>query len=119
MGEGWGISVDDTRAGSHPLDVARADETRVAHAVPVAHAAPEHVRDRLDASVRVPGKSRQVLIRILGAEEVEEEERIEEPRLAVGEEPNEPDSRPVHGFHALEGPDNLALAHVLPPFGRL
>jgi hypothetical protein len=44
----------------------------------VLNAAVKHIGDRLDATVRVPGKALQVISGIIGMEIVKEEERVEE-----------------------------------------
>ena len=49
----------------------------VAGAVAMTHAAGDHVRDRLEAAMRMVGKPADVVLRIVGAERVEHQERIE------------------------------------------
>ena len=71
--------------GGHPLHVAGGDGALVAHAVAVFDGAGEHVRDGLDAAVRVPREARQVIFRDVVAEVVEQEERVEIGRIAESE----------------------------------
>ena len=49
----------------------------VAQAVAVLHGAGQHVGDRLDAAVRMPRESREVVLRAFVAEVVEQQEGIE------------------------------------------
>ena len=49
----------------------------VTGAVAVTHAAGDHVRDGLEAAVRMIRKPADVVLRVVGAERVEHEERIE------------------------------------------
>ncbi len=69
--------VNDAAAGGHPLDVARGDGSAVADAVGVVDRAGEDVGDGLDAAMRVPGESGEVVFGDVVAEVVEEEEGIE------------------------------------------
>ena len=46
------------------------------------HAAGQHVRDRLEAAVRMIGKAGDVVVGFVGAERIEHQERIE-PALQV------------------------------------
>ena len=69
--------MNDPSTCRHPLDVARADGAAVAHAVAVLHGAGKHIGDRLDAAMRVPWETRQVIGGNLVTEIVKEEERIE------------------------------------------
>jgi len=49
--------VENARAGGHPLDVTRPDNTRVPRRVAVGHCALPRNRDRLEAPMRVPTDS--------------------------------------------------------------
>jgi hypothetical protein len=69
----------------HPLDVAGRDGAAVPHAVAMLHGPGQHVGDRLDPAVRMPGKARQVILRNVVAEIVEQQERIEVGRVAEAE----------------------------------
>ena len=69
--------VEDSAAGGHPLHVAGGHFALVAETVAVLDRASEYVGDRLDPAVRMPGKSRQVIFRILIAEVVQQQKRIE------------------------------------------
>ena len=96
------LLVDDAASGCHPLDVAGGDGAAVAHAVPVLHGPGEDVGDRLDAAVRVPGETGQVILRDVIAEVIEEEERVEVGRVAEAER-----AAQVHAcaFERRLGPD--------------
>ena len=109
------LLVDDAAAGRHPLDVARADDALVAHAVAVLDRAAEHVGDRLDAAVGVPGEAGQVLGRIVLAEVVEHQEGIEQRDFAEAEAAAEVDARPFERGLADEDLLDLSgLVHVVP-----
>ncbi len=71
------LGVDHAAPGRHPLDAAVREQPLVARAVAMAHAAGDHVRDRLEAAMRMVRKPADVILRIVGAERVEHEERIE------------------------------------------
>ena len=69
--------MEDSAAGGHPLHVAGRHFALVAETVPVLDRTCEHVGDRLDPAVRMPRESCSVIFRILIAEVVEQQERIE------------------------------------------
>ena len=69
--------MQDAAAGGHPLHVAGGHFAFVAEAVAVLDRTGEHVGDGLDAAMRMPGKSRKVIFRILVAEIVQQQKRIE------------------------------------------
>ena len=77
--------VHDSAARRHPLHVAGAQLSLVAEAVAVLHRSGEHIGDRLDAAVRVPGKSGAIIVRTIVAEIVEQQKRIELGGLAEAE----------------------------------
>src|SRR5439155_7332200 len=77
--------VDDAAPGRHPLHVSRPDDPAIPETVTVLHVAGEHVGDRLHSPVRVPGEAATVRRRIVRAEVIEEEERIELRHLVEAE----------------------------------
>ena len=79
------LLVQNAAAGRHPLHVAGGHLALVAQAVAVLDRAGQHVGDRLDPAMRMPGKSRQVILRVVVAEIVQQQERIEVLRLAEAE----------------------------------
>ena len=79
------LLMENAAAGGHPLHVSSAHRALIAEAVAVLHAAAQHVRDRLDAAVRVPGESREVILGMLVAKIIQEQERIEVARAAKPE----------------------------------
>src|SRR5207245_9640677 len=111
--------VDDAAARRHPLDVARRDDPAVAEAVPVLYIPVEYIGDGLDAPVRVPGKSAPVVVGVVGAEGVQQEEGIELGDLGEAERALEVDAGPLNGRFAL--PDlvdrtvDLSARHDDPP----
>ena len=79
------LLMEDAAARGHPLHVAGAEAAAVAEAVAVLDGAGEHVGDRLDAAVRMPRKPGEVVLGIVVAEVVEQQERIEVRGLAEAE----------------------------------
>src|SRR5262245_64877094 len=79
------LLVNDPTPGGHTLNVACADNTTVPHAIAMLHRSRQDVRDRLDSAVRVPREARQVILRNVIAEVVEEEEGVEVGRIAETE----------------------------------
>ena len=79
------LLVDDAAARGHPLHVAGAEAAAVAEAVAVLDVAGEHVGDRLDAAVRMPRETRRGSRRVVVAEVVEQQERIELAGVAEAE----------------------------------
>src|SRR5512140_672987 len=105
------LLVDDAASRSHPLDVARCDDTPVPHAVPVLHIPLENVGDRLDPAVRVPGESRKVFRGVVRAEIVEEQEGVEAGRPLIAEGTSQVNASP---FDRRPGPPHLSDG----PYGR-
>ncbi len=83
------LLVEDAAPGGHPLHVAGPERAPVAQAVAVLDRAREHVRDGLDAAVRVPGKAGEVVLRPVVAEVVEQQERVELLGVAEPERPSQ------------------------------
>ncbi len=79
------LLVKDAAAGGHPLDVTGAHRAVIAEAVAVGDGAGEDVGDRLDPAMRVPGKSRHVILRLFIAKVVEEQKRIKVRRVSEAE----------------------------------
>ena len=71
------LLVQDAAACGHPLDVAGAEVAFVPEAVAVRDGPGEHVRDRFDAAVRMPREPGEVILRVLVAEVIEQQKRIE------------------------------------------
>jgi hypothetical protein len=73
--------------GGHPLHAAGYEHALVTVVVAVAHAAVEHVSDRLEPAVRVIGKAGEVVLGLIGAELIEHEERIQVRQLWLPDDP--------------------------------
>ena len=71
------LLVNDPAPGRHPLHVAGRDGAVIAHAVAVIHGSGQHVGDGLDAAMRMPGETGQIIVGNIVAEIVEKEKRIE------------------------------------------
>ena len=82
--------------GRHPLHVAGLDHACVAQAVAVRDRADQHVGDRLDAAMRVHREAGHVVGGIVGAEVIEQQERIGKIQAAAGEAALQPDARAFH-----------------------
>ena len=68
--------VNDAAAGGHPLHVAGGDGAAVAHAVTMLDRPGQNVRDGLNAAMRMPRKSREIIFGQLIAEIIEQKKRI-------------------------------------------
>ena len=79
------LLMDDATPRRHPLDVTGSDGPAVPEAVTVLDGPRKDVRDGLDAPVGVPWETRQVILRPLIPEVVEQQERVEVGRLAEAE----------------------------------
>ncbi len=73
----WHLLVHDPAPCRHPLDISGGDGAHVAYAVAVLDRSRQDIRDRLDPPVGVPRKAREVILRPVIAEIVEEKERVE------------------------------------------
>jgi hypothetical protein len=114
----FGISWCTSRSGGHPLDVTRADDAAVAQAVAVLDVTVKDVGDGLDAPVGVPGEPRQVLLRPVRAEVVEQQERIAQVRILEAQGASEVHPRALDGRPGTDDlPDLAALWHRAPPLG--
>ena len=69
--------MEDAAAGRHPLHVAGAEAAAIAEAVAVFDRAGQHVGDRLDAAMRMPREPGEIFVRMVVAEVVEQQKRIE------------------------------------------
>jgi hypothetical protein len=100
--------MHDAASGSHPLHRARLEHTLVAVVVLVAHAAVEHVRDGFEATMRMLRESRDVILGLVRAELVEQQEWIEIGQLGLADDPGEFDARAVGGGLAAKRLDDCA-----------
>src|SRR5437868_10413120 len=71
------LLMQDAAAGCHPLHITGYHLAFVAQAISVFDRACEHVSDRLDAAMRMPRESREVVLGIVVTEIIEQKERIE------------------------------------------
>src|SRR5262249_9140526 len=63
------------------LHIAGRDRPAVPHAVPMLYRPGENIGDRLDPAMRMPRKPRQVILRNVVAEVIEQQKRIEIRRV--------------------------------------
>src|SRR5258708_29950858 len=71
------LLVEDAASGRHPLDVSGPEAPAVAQTVAVINRAGQHIRDGLNAAMRVPWKSGAVVLGTIVAEVVQQKERVE------------------------------------------
>src|SRR5262245_25272723 len=107
------LLMDDPAPRGHPLHVPGRDDPAVAEAVPVLDIAVEDVGDRLDPAMRMPGEAAPVVLGILGAEGVEEQERIDLRELLMAEGPSQVHAGAFHRRLAHPRPRHFAIARVL------
>src|SRR5579863_2910257 len=81
------LLMNDAAAGGHPLHVAGADHAAVADAVAVGYRPRQHIGDGLNATMRMPRKSREIVLGNIVAEIVKQEEWIEILGVAEPERP--------------------------------
>ena len=65
--------MNDAAAGGHPLNVAGSDGAVIAHAVAMLDRSGQHIGDGLNAAMRMPGKSGEIVLRNVVAEVVEQQ----------------------------------------------
>src|SRR5215467_2297596 len=73
----WHFLVKNSAACSHPLHIAGGHLAFVAQAIAMLDRSGEHIGDGLDASVRMPGKSRKIVGWVIVPEIVQQKKRIE------------------------------------------
>jgi hypothetical protein len=89
--------MQNAATGGHLLHVACSHLALVTQAITVFDRACEYIGYRLDATVRVPGKSCDIVGRVVVAEIVQQKKRIEILGLAETEGALESDSRAFDG----------------------
>jgi hypothetical protein len=100
--------VDDAAAGRHPLHAAVAQQPFVAARVAVPQAAGDHVGHGLEAAVRMVWKAADVVARVVGAEGVEHQIRVEPALQVLRQHAGQLDARAIAG--GLAGDEALDLA---------
>ena len=93
--------MQDATPSGHPLHIAGRHLAFVAKAVAVFDGAGEDIGDRLNAAVRMPRKSRQIICWILIAKIVQQKKGIEFFRLAKTEGALQLHARALDGRHRL------------------
>ena len=94
--------MDDAATGRHPLHAARRKYAFAAMIVVVLEHAFEHVGYRLEAAMRMVGKSGDVLVGLVRAERVEHQERIETLLQVLRENARQLDAGAVTGWNAAD-----------------
>ncbi|MOA47752.1 hypothetical protein D3C78_1704180 [compost metagenome] len=94
--------MDHATAGSHPLHAARPEQAFVIAAVAVAHAPGQHVGHRLEAAVRMRRETGDVVARIVGAEFIQHQERVQPPLQVLRQYARQLDAGTVRSRHATD-----------------
>ncbi|MCW0416551.1 hypothetical protein NB689_002305 [Xanthomonas sacchari] len=97
------LRMHQAAAGGHPLHAARGQQTLVAVVVLVPHAPVEHVGDGLEATVRMAGEAPDVVLGPVGAELVEQQERIQFGQRTAADDAGQLDPIAVGGGVAANG----------------
>ncbi|SST11330.1 Uncharacterised protein [Acinetobacter baumannii] len=83
--------------GGHPLYAAGLEQAAIAEVVFVAHTPFEHVGHGLEAAVRVRRETGDIVIRVLGIELVEHQERVEAFRGRAADHAGQADAGAIGG----------------------
>ena len=92
--------MDYAASRSHPLHTALGKFTHVAHVVLVPHMAVQHIGNRLEPTMRVRWKARDVVIGVFRAEFIEHQKRIEPQTGRRSQTPPQLHAGAVRGSHA-------------------
>ena len=109
------LLVQDAGSRGHPLHVTGAQRAGVAQRVAVLHGAGEHIGDGLDPAVGVPGKAAHIVLRVLIAEVIEQQERIQFAGVMKSKGPVQLYTGAFHGRHGVAGLDNRSDGHLESP----
>jgi hypothetical protein len=71
----------------------------------------EHVGHRFEAAVRMLGEAGEVVVRAVGTEFVQQQERIQHVQPGLADDALQADARAVGGVGAADAADDAALAH--------
>ena len=112
FGSLWHLLMKNSAAGRHPLTLAGVDCAAVAEAVHVFNLAADEVGDRLDPSVRMPRKSRGIIVWIGGIEGIQHQKRIEVIYVAIADDANERYARAVHRALTANGLHDFTLFQI-------
>jgi hypothetical protein len=88
------------------LNVTGRDGALVAHAIAMIDGSGQHVRNGLDAAMRMPGETFEVVLGVLVAEVIEEEEGIEVSGFAEAEGALEADACAFEGWFGRQNFSN-------------
>src|SRR3546814_825630 len=103
------LRVHQAAAGGHPLHAAGDQQALVAVVVLVAHSAVEHVGHGLEAAVRMAGETGDVVLGLVGAELVEQQERIELRQRRAADDAGELDPGAVRRGGAADLADDAGV----------
>src|SRR5579872_7441457 len=91
------LLVNDPSSSGHPLHIAGSDGAVVAHAVAMFYGSRKDVRDGLDPTMRVPGKTGKIIFRYIIAEVIKQQEGVKVGCVAKAKCTAEMNSRALHG----------------------
>src|SRR5580765_4705894 len=96
--------MNDAAAGGHPLDITGGDGAAIPHAVAMLDGSGQHVGDGLDAAVRMPRETRQIIFGNVVTEIVEQEKWVEVRGVAEGERAAQVYARTFHRWLGFDEP---------------
>src|ERR1700736_76233 len=109
------LLMDDAASGGHPLDVARGNSAMIAHAIAVFHGSCQDVCYCLDSAMRVPRKTRQIVLGNVIAEVVEKKKRVEVGGVAESERAAQVHTRAFECRLGLNKPLDGPNRHIWSP----
>src|SRR6202030_517959 len=98
------LLVNNSAARGHPLHVPWGNRAVIPQAVFMLHGSGKHIGDRLDAAVRMPRKTRQIILRHVVPEIVQQQERIKLGSIPKAEGPAQMHARPFAGRLRFDEP---------------
>src|SRR5579859_5648935 len=90
------LLVNDPASRRHPLDVAGGNLSVVSHTVAMGHGTRQNVGNGFDAAMRMPWKTRQIILRHIIAKIVQQQKRIEVRGIAESKGSPKMHSRAFH-----------------------
>src|SRR5678816_4809525 len=106
------LLMDDSAPRSHPLHIASANDATVSQAVAMFDCSRQHISDRLDPSMRMPGETSQIVSRTFIAEVIEKKKRIKVGCISEAECAPQMHTRPLHCWLRLHQTLNQENSHI-------
>ena len=105
------LRVNDAPGGGHPLHVSGAQVAAVAEMILVPHVPVQHVRDGLETAMRMRRKAGEIVVRIVGVELIEHEERIDVQPALAAEAAAQLNAGAVGGRDRFDDVDQISITH--------